>query len=135
MIRQKQLMRLALGPLTLVAFIARAEPERLTIGLVGISSEPPLEMSCTSKDVWSDDDICDFTHLTIEQNQATLDQRLACEYRSAIYATTHKLLDFLRNKTSVRMLAKSAGSDQLLTLECQINHTRPTQTEGIQPHN
>jgi hypothetical protein len=134
-IRQKQLVRLALGPLTLVAFIARAEPERLTIGLVGISSEPPLEMSCTPKVLWSNTDICGLTHLTIEQNKATLDQRLGCEYRSAIYATTHKLLDFLRNKTSVSMLARSAGSDQSLTLECQINYTRPTQTEGIQPHN
>jgi hypothetical protein len=132
--RRRQLTPLTLTLQVLFAVTARAEPAGLTIGLVGISNTPPLELGCVPKDQPAMPSVCELAQLRVDHRRFELATNLACRHGSAVYATSPQLVDFLQKQTTVTLHASGIDTGQPVTLECQIKHTRRTQTEGIQPH-
>ena len=133
--RRQQLTPLTLTLQLLFAVTACAEPAGLTIGLIGISNRPPLELGCVPKDQPSIPSVCELAQLRVDHGSFELTNNLACRHRSAVYATSPQLVDFLQKRTTVTLHASGIETGETMILECQIKHTRRTQTEGIQPHN
>ena len=135
MSRRRQLTRLTLWLQCLFAVIACAEPEQISIGLIGLSNSPPLELNCIAKNPLPDGDICDLTHLSVGQNQFELSAISACGAKSADYATSHQLVNFLRKQPIATLYVTGPTADKLKSLKCHINQTTQNTIYDIQPHN
>ena len=135
MSRRRQLTRLTLWLQCLFAVTACADPERISVGLIGISSAPPLELSCIPKNLPSGTDICDLVRLSIKPSQSEPGIQLACGDRSVAYATSHRMVNLLRDKTEVTLQAQGSDANNQVNLECYVVETQQTQTFGIRPHN
>ena len=105
------------------------------IGLIGISNRPPLELGCVPKDQPSIPSVCELAQLRVDHRSFELTNNLVCRHRSAVYATSPQLIDLLQKRTTATLHASGIDTRETMILECQIKHTRRTQTEGIQPHN